>query len=84
MGLISLIFSWPVAPVKGVIKLGELIQEQIERETADPAAIRRRLEEIERDAEAGRISEEEAREATERLLQRLIPQPEPTDTPMEE
>ncbi|WP_223167426.1 gas vesicle protein GvpG [Nonomuraea sp. SYSU D8015] len=67
----GLLFGWPLAPVKGVIRLGELIQEQVEREMRDPARIRRRLEEIERLKAAGAISEDEAAREVELVFQRM-------------
>ncbi|MEV6149566.1 gas vesicle protein GvpG [Nonomuraea sp. NPDC052129] len=75
MGLISLIFGWPLAPVKGVIRLGELIQEQVERQTRDPAVVRRRLEEIEQSRAAGLISEEEEALAMKQTLESMIGEP---------
>ncbi|ETK35505.1 hypothetical protein GCM10009530_34300 [Microbispora corallina] len=71
MGLLSLLFGWPLAPVKGVIRLGELIQEQVEREMRDPAAVRRRLEAIEEARRSGRISEEEEARAVEEVLRTM-------------
>ncbi|GAA1303445.1 hypothetical protein Psi02_76780 [Planotetraspora silvatica] len=68
MGLIGLIFTWPVAPVRAVIRLGELIQEQVEHELKDPAVVRRRLEELEEARRSGLISAEEESEAVERIL----------------
>ncbi|GAA4940272.1 cytochrome c-type biogenesis protein CcmH/NrfG [Nonomuraea thailandensis] len=68
MGLVSSIFTWPLAPVRTLMRLGELIQEQIDRELRNPAAVRRRLEEIEAARQAGTISEEEEREAVESIL----------------
>ncbi|MFB4266452.1 gas vesicle protein GvpG [Nonomuraea sp. GTA35] len=68
MGLVSSIFTWPLAPVRGLMRLGELIQEQIDRELRNPAAVRRRLEEIEAARQAGTITEEEEREAVESIL----------------
>ncbi|MGW3342942.1 gas vesicle protein GvpG [Nonomuraea rubra] len=68
MGLVSSLFTWPLAPVRGLMRLGELIQEQIDRELRNPAAVRRRLEEIEAARQAGTISEEEEREAVESIL----------------
>jgi hypothetical protein len=50
------------------MRLGELIQEQIDRELRNPAAVRRRLEEIEAARQAGTITEEEEREAVESIL----------------
>lgn len=68
MGLLSLLFGWPLAPVHAVVRLGELIQEQAERELRDPAAVRRRLEAIEEARRAGEISEEEEAQAVEEVL----------------
>lgn len=75
MGLLSLLFGWPLAPIRGVIRLGEMIQEQVEREMSDPMVIRRELEEIDRAAAEGLISEEEQAERMELVLQRLTGQP---------
>jgi cytochrome c-type biogenesis protein CcmH/NrfG len=75
MGLIGLLFGWPLAPVKGVIRLGELIQEQVERQTHDPAVVRRRLEEIEQSRAAGLISEEEEALAMQQTLESMIGAP---------
>jgi Gas vesicle protein G len=71
MGLIGLIFTWPVAPVRAVIRLGELIQEQAEHELRDPAVVRRRLEELAEARRAGQISEEEESQAVERILRTM-------------
>ncbi|MEU6717389.1 gas vesicle protein GvpG [Nonomuraea sp. NPDC046802] len=79
MGLISLIFGWPVAPVRGVIRLGELIQQEVEREMRDPAVVRRRLEEIEASRAAGLISEEEEALETQAVLQGMIGGPGPVE-----
>ncbi|SEG99473.1 Gas vesicle protein G [Nonomuraea solani] len=68
MGLVGTIFSWPMLPVRGLIKLAEVIQDQVDRETRNPAAVRRRLEEIEAARAAGEISEEEERQAVEQVM----------------
>ncbi|WP_283133145.1 gas vesicle protein GvpG [Rhizohabitans arisaemae] len=81
MGLISLLVTWPAAPIRVVIRLGELIEEQIEREAHDPAAVRRRLEEIERSRAAGLISAEEQEEAVEQVLQEMVGRPALMDDP---
>lgn len=72
MGLISSILTLPLLPVKGVIKLGEVIQQQVEQEMTSPMAIHARLEELERQREAGLISREEMAEAQQEVLSRLI------------
>jgi cytochrome c-type biogenesis protein CcmH/NrfG len=71
MGLLTEILLLPLAPVRATIKLGEVIQEQVDRELHDPAVIRRRLEEIERARVAGEISEEEEAQAQAEVLAQM-------------
>ncbi|MFD7844759.1 gas vesicle protein GvpG [Nocardia sp. NPDC059764] len=71
MGLLSSIFSLPLAPVRGVIWVGELIQDQVERQLHDPAALRSELEEIDRAAASGDLSAEEAEQAQQAALDRM-------------
>lgn len=74
MELLTMIFGLPFAPIQGLIKLGELVQDQAELETRHPAAIRRRLEELEEARLAGEITEEEETEAVEQLLEQMTAQ----------
>ena len=62
----------PFLPVQGVIKLGELIQEETERQLHDPARIRRELEEAQRRWEAGEISGEELARIQDELTNILV------------
>ncbi|MBF6218271.1 MULTISPECIES: gas vesicle protein GvpG [Nocardia] len=71
MGLLSTILTLPVAPVRGVIWLGELIQDQVEQQLHDPATMRRELEEIDAAAAAGQLSEEERKQAQQAVLDRM-------------
>lgn len=71
MGLLSTILSIPVAPVRGVIWLGEVIQDQVEQKMHDPATMRRQLEEIDAAAAAGQLSEEERKQAQQAVLDRM-------------
>lgn len=71
VGLLGSLALLPLAPIRGVIRLAELIQEQVERETRNPAAIRRALEELDAAREAGELTEEEHDQAVRRVLQRL-------------
>lgn len=75
MDLFTLLFGWPLLPLQGVLRLGELIQEQAEREMRDPMTVRRRLEELEQAADAGLISEEEQVAAMEEILRRMTGPP---------
>ncbi|MFG3614433.1 gas vesicle protein GvpG [Nocardia exalbida] len=71
MGLLSTILSLPVAPVRGVIWLGEVIQDQVDQKMHDPATMRRELEEIDAAAAAGQLSEEERKQAQQAVLDRM-------------
>jgi hypothetical protein len=75
MGIFSAIVLWPLAPVKGVIALGEVLQRQAEEELHNPANTRRQLEELQEARERGEISADEERAAQERILEtRIAPQ----------
>ncbi|MEU0485085.1 gas vesicle protein GvpG [Streptosporangium sp. NPDC006013] len=69
---LGLIFSLPLAPLRGLIRLAELLEEQAEMELRSPAAVRRRLEELAEARASGEISEEEESMAAERILREMI------------
>lgn len=75
MGLLSFIATLPLAPVRGVISLAELIQRQVEEELHNPASARRALEELEEARAAGEISSEEEQRAQQAVLDRMIAPP---------
>lgn len=60
MGLLTLPFRLPLIPVQAVVRLAQVIQEEAERQAADPATIRRELEQIEQRRAAGQITDTEA------------------------
>ncbi|YCK32829.1 gas vesicle protein GvpG [Actinomadura sp. ATCC 39365] len=72
MGLGTLLFGWPLMPLYAVVKLGELMRDQVERELHDPAVVRRRLEEVEQARADGRISAEEEDRAVEEILRGMV------------
>ncbi|MET8777041.1 gas vesicle protein GvpG [Nocardia sp. NPDC050713] len=72
MGLISAIVTLPLAPVRGVIWLGQVIQDEVERQLNDPATIRRELEAIDEARAAGQLSEEEHAQAQQAVLDRMM------------
>lgn len=74
MGLFTGLVTLPLAPVRGVTWLAERLQEQAEQELYDPTAIRRQLEEIEDARAAGEMSDDDAAELEEELLNRLLAQ----------
>lgn len=71
MGLLSSIIGLPFAPIRGVVRLGELIQDQVEQQMHDPARIRRELEEIDAAARAGAMSPDDKRAAQQRVVGRV-------------
>jgi cytochrome c-type biogenesis protein CcmI len=72
MGLFSGLLTLPLAPVRGVVWIAERVYEEANREFADPAVIRRRLEEVQEARESGEITEEEAAGLEEELVRRLM------------
>ena len=72
MGLITGLLTLPLAPVRGTVWIAERILEQAEAELDDEGAIVTQLMEIDAAREAGEISEQEAAEAEDMLLERLI------------
>jgi cytochrome c-type biogenesis protein CcmH/NrfG len=72
MGLITGLLGLPLAPVKGVAAVAEQIRQQAEEQFYDPATIRAQLEEVERQREAGILTEEEAVAWEDELIERLM------------
>lgn len=77
MGLLTLVFRLPFLPVQGVIRLGELIEEQAERELYDPSRVRRELEEAQRQRDAGEITDDELVQIQDELASLLVTEPTP-------
>jgi hypothetical protein len=68
MGLVSWTVGLPLLPVRGVLAIGGLIEEQAERERASTATARRRLEAVEREY-AGGSDPRSARDQAEQVEQ---------------
>lgn len=81
MGLFSAIFLAPLLPVRGVIKLAEVIQQQVEGEMNNPARRREQLEQLEEMRQRGEISEEEEKEAQAQILGTMISPAPPQGPP---
>lgn len=71
MGLITGIVGLPLLPLKGVIWVAERIQQEAESQYYDPTRIRAQLDELEEAVRKGELSEEEAEELEDELLDRL-------------
>ena len=68
MGLLSL----PLAPITGLIKLGEVLQDQVDNELHGRSAARHQLEELEEARASGHISEEEELQGQREVLDRTM------------
>jgi hypothetical protein len=71
MGLITGLATLPLAPVRGVIWVAEVLTEHAEAQLYDPARIAAEMQEIADLLAAGEIDEDEAAAREEELLARL-------------
>jgi hypothetical protein len=72
VGLLTGLLGLPLAPVRGVAWLSEQIRDHAEEQLYDPVRIRAELERADEARRAGEISEEEAAELENELLQRRM------------
>jgi hypothetical protein len=75
MDLFTLLFRLPLAPLRGFIRLGEILHEQAERELRDPASVRRQLEEAEQARLSGEMSDAEFGRVQGQAVGRLLSHP---------
>jgi chorismate mutase len=72
MGLITGILGLPLAPLRGTVAVADQVLKQAEEEYYDPVRIRQQLEEVDRQREAGTISDEDATAWEDQLVERLM------------
>lgn len=72
MGLITGILGLPFAPVRGTIWIAEQVKEQAEEVLYDPQRIQDELAEVDQARESGALTDEEAAELEEELIERLM------------
>jgi len=72
MGLISGLLGLPLAPLRGTVAVAEQVRRQAEDEFYDPGTIRVQLDAVERQRHTGVLSDEEATEWEDELLERLM------------
>jgi uncharacterized membrane protein len=72
MGLVSGLLTLPLAPVRGVALIAEVLAEEAERELAAQQSPERALADLEAARASGEISEEEYQRAEADLLDRLF------------
>jgi len=72
VGLLTGLLGLPLAPVRGVLWVAEQVKDHAEEQYYDPVRIRAQLERVDEARRAGELSEEEAAEIENELLQRLM------------
>ena len=75
MDLFTLTVGLPFAPLKGLLAVARLLQEEADRELYDPAAARRELAEIEAQRNAEAIPADQAQQAQQAVVNRLLRRP---------
>lgn len=76
MDLLTLLFRLPVMPLRGFIRLAEILHDQAEQELRDPASVRRQLEETEQARVSGEISDADVAHVEGEAVGRLINVPD--------
>ena len=71
MDLVSLTVGLPFAPLRGLLALARMLQEEAEQELYDPTQVRRQLEEIDSAAEMEELPDEVAEAEQQRALAQL-------------
>ena len=72
MDLVTMTVGLPFAPLKGLLALARVLEEEGEKELYDPNRVRRELEEIEEQQADMAMSDEEAEARKEQAVTRLI------------
>jgi hypothetical protein len=75
MDLLTLLFRLPFMPLRGFIRLGEVLHDQAERELRDPASVRRQLEEAEEAHSSGEISDADLAHVQGQAVDRMVSSP---------
>lgn len=71
MGLLAMIITLPLAPVRGAVWVAEQVAEEADREMFDDTRIRGQLLQLELDHEEGRVDDQERAAIEDQLLERL-------------
>lgn len=72
MGLFTGLITLPLAPLRGVVWLGDTIAREAYRQWTDPAVVRAELDAVDRQWRSGEISDDDRDRLEDALLQRLI------------
>jgi hypothetical protein len=72
MGLITGLVTLPLAPLRGVVAVAEQVRRRAEEEFYDPVRIREQLAEVQRLRAEGELTDREATDREDELVERLI------------
>ena len=72
MGLFTGLLTLPLAPVRGVMWIGEQLEREAQRQLSDPAAVRAQLAEVDAAFTSGSITAEERDQMQDELVARLL------------
>jgi hypothetical protein len=72
VGLITGLLTLPLAPVRGTMWIAEMIQAEAENQRNDDASILTTLQELELARANGELTDEEAEEAEDALIEELM------------
>jgi hypothetical protein len=72
MGLIGNLLLLPLAPVRGVVWVAELVAEEADRQRAEEASPARALEQLAAATASGEISPEEAEALEAEIIERML------------
>ena len=75
MDPLTLLFRLPLMPLRGFVRLGEILHDQAERELRDPASVRRQLEEAQEARVSGEMSDEDVAHVEGQAVGRLLSTP---------
>lgn len=80
MGLLTILAA-PLAPVRLVVALGQVLQRQADQQLYSSMGMRRRLEALDVQRDAGELSDQEYAEAQEAIVHDLVVRSEPVAQP---
>ena len=72
MGLLAWTVGLPVLPMRGVIWLGQIIEQRVDHELHDPGVARRQLEQVEEAARRGDLPPEAQADVERQVTERLV------------
>lgn len=75
MDLLTLLFRLPLMPLRGFVRLGEILRDQAEEELRDPASVRRQLEEAQEARVSGEMSDADVAQVEGQAVGRLLSSP---------